>query len=80
MEKNNRFIYKKDMKLLVSILRRAMKMVKGLVGKLNEEWQRSLGLFSLKKSEGRLITVFNFLVRGKGTDTDLISLVLRDRT
>ena len=42
-------------------------MVKGLEGKLYEEWLRSLGLFSLEKSRprGELIAVSNFLMKGR---------------
>ncbi|RMC09754.1 hypothetical protein DUI87_13546 [Hirundo rustica rustica] len=77
--------YKKDINLLESLQRRAAKIVKGLEGKLYEECLRSLGLFSLEKRrlKGDLIAVYSFLMRasgGAGTDIDLFSLVISDRT
>ena len=68
--------FKKDVKLLESVQRRAM--VKDLERKTYKEWLRSLGLFSLEKSglRGDLITVYSFLMRGSGgAGTDLFSLV-----
>ncbi|KAJ7409948.1 hypothetical protein WISP_111441 [Willisornis vidua] len=58
--------YRKNIQLLESVQRRAMKMVKGLEGKLYEKQLRALGLFSLKETEGRPHWTYNFLMRGRG--------------
>ncbi|KAJ7418364.1 hypothetical protein BTVI_29593 [Pitangus sulphuratus] len=72
--------YKKDIKLLGSIQRRARKKMKDLERKPYEELLRSLGLFSLE-NRGHLIAIYNFLVRGRGeADTDLFSVVTSART
>ncbi|TRZ06006.1 hypothetical protein HGM15179_021102 [Zosterops borbonicus] len=75
--------YKKDIKLLESIQRRAMKVVKGLVGKSYDEWLRALDLFSLEKKRlrGDLTAICNFLMRGSsGAGTDLFTLMTSDMT
>ena len=75
--------YKKDVKLLESIQRRATKVVKGLEGKAYEERLRSLGLFSLEKMrlKGDIIVVYSIFTRGSGgVGNDLFSLVTSDRT
>ena len=59
-----------------------MKLVKGLEGKLYEEWLKSLGWLSLGKRRlrGDLITVCSFFTRGGGgAGADLSSLVTNAR-
>ncbi|KAJ7422118.1 rna-directed dna polymerase from mobile element jockey-like [Willisornis vidua] len=68
--------YKKNIKPLESVQRRAMKMVKGLAEQL-----RALDLFHLEKTEGTSHCNYSFLVRGRrGAGTDLFSVVTSDRS
>ncbi|KAJ7425500.1 hypothetical protein WISP_23175 [Willisornis vidua] len=57
---------KEDMKLLESIQRRTMSIVKGMEGTLYEEWLSSLGLFILEKRTlmGDLTVVYIFIKSG----------------
>lgn len=67
---------KKNSKLLESNIRKCPEGCKdggkGLEGKPQQAWLRSLFLFSLEESEERLIAVYSCLKRRSGaTDTDL---------
>ncbi|KAJ7398546.1 hypothetical protein BTVI_124090 [Pitangus sulphuratus] len=73
--------YKKDIQILESVQRRAIKMVKDLEGKPYEEQLRSHGLFNLEETEGRPHCSYNFLMRGRGwKDIDLFSVMMSDKT
>jgi len=75
--------FKKDVKVLECVQRRATKLVKGLGGMCYEEQLRTLGLSSLEKRRvgSDLIAPCSFLRRGHAEGgAELFSLGSSDRT
>lgn len=75
--------YKKDIKLLAGMQRRAKKMVNSLEGKMCKEQLMSLELFrpDKRRLRGDLVVAYSFFTRGSGgADAGLVCLVTSDMT